>query len=72
MSGTSPEVDRKTFPRALPVSERHIEPVNVLIDGIEVPGLHIDTDPHVYAVGADLRDRVLTAVVARALFITRM
>ena len=37
----------------------------MLIDGIEVPGLHIDTDPHVYAVGTDLRDRVLTVVVAR-------
>lgn len=48
-----------------PVAEHHIERFGVSIDGVEVPGLRIDTDPHVYAVGADLGDRILTAVVAR-------
>lgn len=48
-----------------PVAERHIERVSVTIDGNDVPGLRIDTDPNVYSVGADLGDRILTAVVAR-------
>ncbi|PRY68442.1 hypothetical protein B0I08_104144 [Glaciihabitans tibetensis] len=48
-----------------PVDERHIERVSVVVDGREVAGMRIDTDPHVYAVGADLGDRVLTVVVAR-------
>jgi hypothetical protein len=48
-----------------PVTERHIEAVTVLIDGVDVPGMRIDTDPHVYAVGAAMNDRILTAVVAR-------
>ena len=48
-----------------PVSERHIQPVALPIDGVDVPGMRIDTDPHVYAVGADLGDRILTAVVSR-------
>ena len=47
------------------VAERHLERAGLSIDGIEVPGWRIDTDPHVYAVGADLGDRILTAVVAR-------
>ncbi|WP_167046741.1 hypothetical protein [Salinibacterium sp. ZJ454] len=55
------------FPGVLdsPVTERHIEPATVPIDEVEVPGMRIDTDPHVYAVGADLGDRILTAVIAR-------
>lgn len=48
-----------------PVAERHIERVSVTIDGNDVPGLCIDTDPNVYSVGADLGDRILTAVLAR-------
>lgn len=48
-----------------PVTERHIERASTPIDGIDVPGMRIDTDPQVYAVGADLGDRILTAVVAR-------
>jgi hypothetical protein len=48
-----------------PVAERHIEAVTVPIDGVDVPGMRIDTDPHVYAVGAALDDLILTAVVAR-------
>ena len=48
-----------------PVAEHHLERVSVSIDGIDVPGWRIDTDPHVYSVGADLGDRILTAVVAR-------
>jgi hypothetical protein len=55
------------FPGELddPVAERHIQPAPVRIDGIDVPGMRIDTDPHVYAVGAAVGDRLLTAVVAR-------
>lgn len=48
-----------------PVAEHHIERGSVSIDGHTVPGLQIDVDPHVYAVGADLGDRILTAVLAR-------
>jgi hypothetical protein len=47
------------------VRESHIEPSDVVVDGRAVKGMRIDTDPHVYAVGADLGDRVLTAVTAR-------
>ncbi|POH60051.1 hypothetical protein C3B59_16405 [Cryobacterium zongtaii] len=55
------------FPGKLdsPVTERHIERVSVPLDGVNVPGLRIDSDPHVYSVGADLGDRIVTAVVAR-------
>ena len=48
-----------------PVAKHHIERVSVVIDGVDVPGLRIDTDPHVYSVGADLGDRILTAVLSR-------
>jgi hypothetical protein len=50
---------------AFPVAERHIEYVTVAVDGANVPGMRIDTDTDVYAVGAALGDRILTAVVAR-------
>ena len=55
------------FPGELdsPVTERHIESVALRIDGTDVPGMRIDTDPNVCAVGAALGDRILTAVVAR-------
>ncbi|WP_394770821.1 hypothetical protein [Lacisediminihabitans sp.] len=58
---------RGGFPGELdsPVTERHIDHVAVSVDGIDVPGMRIDTDPHVFAVGAALGDRILTAVVAR-------
>jgi len=48
-----------------PIREHHIEPMSVRIDGVDAPGMHIDTDPDVYVLGADLGDRILTAVVAR-------
>ncbi|RLQ85731.1 hypothetical protein D9V28_02355 [Mycetocola zhadangensis] len=48
-----------------PVTERHIEAAAVRVDGVDVPGMCINTDPHVYAVGAALKDRTLTAVIAR-------
>jgi hypothetical protein len=48
-----------------PVTERHIQPVAVPVDGVDVTGMQIDSDPNVYAVGATLGDRVLTAVVSR-------
>jgi hypothetical protein len=47
------------------VAERHINPATIPIDGVDIAAMRIDTDPHVYAVGADLGDRILTAVVAR-------
>jgi hypothetical protein len=55
------------FPGELdsPVTERHIEAVTVPIDGVDVPGMRIGIDPHVYAVGAALNNWILTAVVAR-------
>ncbi|TCL83218.1 MULTISPECIES: hypothetical protein [unclassified Rathayibacter] len=39
--------------------------VPLLLDGRWVPGIRIDTDPHVLGVGAHLGDRFLTAVVDR-------
>jgi len=48
-----------------PVTERHIQPVTIPVDGVDVPAMQIDSDPNVYAVGADLGDRILTAVVSR-------
>jgi hypothetical protein len=55
------------FPGELddPVTKRHIQPAVVRIDGTDVPGVRIDTDPNVFAVGAALEGRFLTAVVAR-------
>lgn len=55
------------FPGVLdsPVDERHIRPETLVVDGVDVPGLLIESDPHVMAVGAELGDRILTAVVAR-------
>lgn len=47
-----------------PVTERHVERVSLQLDGVNAPGLRIDSDPHVYSVGADLGDRIVTAVVA--------
>jgi hypothetical protein len=34
-------------------------------DREEVPGMRIDTDPDVFAVGASMGDRILTAVIPR-------
>lgn len=55
------------FPGELdsPLAERHIEHVAVVVDGVQVAGMRIDTDPHVYAVGAFLGDRIATAVISR-------
>lgn len=55
------------FPGELdsPVTERHLQRVSVTVDGLDVDGMLIDTDPHVYAVGADLGDRILTSVIPR-------
>jgi hypothetical protein len=50
---------------SFPLSEQHIEYVNVLVDRADVPGMRIDTDRDVYVVGAALNDRIVTAVVAR-------
>ena len=48
-----------------PVTERHIHPATLAIDGVDVLAMQIDSDPNVYAVGADLGDHILTAVVSR-------
>jgi len=55
------------FPGSLnaPVREQHIEPFDVLVDGVNSPGMRIDSDSDVYALGANLGDRKLTAVIAR-------
>ncbi|RFA07142.1 hypothetical protein B7R21_16615 [Subtercola boreus] len=55
------------FPGELdaPVTKRHIEHAPVVLDSTVVSGMRIDTDTHVYAVGADLGDRIFTAVIAR-------
>jgi hypothetical protein len=55
------------FPGELdsPVTEKHIEYFAVPVDGVEVTGMRIDTDPHVYGVGVSMGDRIVTAVVAR-------
>lgn len=49
------------------VSERHVEQhVSVLVDGVGVDGMRIDTDPYVLGIGADLGEAgVLTAVLDR-------
>ncbi|WP_210505880.1 hypothetical protein [Naasia sp. SYSU D00057] len=59
---------RGRFPGMLTgaVTERHIErDVPIRLDGSDVPGIRIDTDPHVLGLGADLGDRLLTVVVPR-------
>jgi len=37
----------------------------MLVDDRTVPGMQIDTDPHVLGVAADLGDRILTVVLSR-------
>jgi hypothetical protein len=59
---------RDEFPGELvgPVTERSIERgIPVSIDGVDVSGMRIDTDAHVFGIAADLGDRVLTAAIAR-------
>ena len=59
---------RGSFPGELidPATEGHIEHgVVVSIDGAEVVGMRLDTDPHVLGLAADLGDRILTAVIPR-------
>lgn len=47
-------------------TERSIEHgIPVTVDGVDRPGMRIDTDAHVYGLGVDLGDRILTAVFAR-------
>ncbi|NNC12422.1 hypothetical protein HII28_11105 [Planctomonas sp. JC2975] len=48
------------------VADSHVEHgVEVQVNGRAVDGIRIDTDPYVYALGADLGDRMLTVVVDR-------
>jgi hypothetical protein len=59
---------RGSFPGELidPATEGHIQHgTHISIDGAEVPGMRLDTDPHVLGVAADLGDRILTAVIPR-------
>ena len=55
------------FPGELdsPATTGHIERTSVRVDGADLPGMRLDTDPHVYGVGVALSDRILTAVIAR-------
>jgi len=55
------------FPGELdsPATKKHIEHTSVRVDGADLPGIRLDTDPHVYGVGVALSDRILTAVIAR-------
>lgn len=50
-----------------PVTERHVEHhVPVLVNGVGIDGVRIDSDSHVVGIGADLGDAgVLTAVLDR-------
>ncbi|PJJ63323.1 hypothetical protein [Compostimonas suwonensis] len=48
------------------VTEKAVEHgIPISIDGTDVPGMRIDTDPHVLGLGADLGDRILSVVIAR-------
>ncbi|BDI21800.1 hypothetical protein [Herbiconiux sp. L3-i23] len=38
---------------------------SVLVDGVELRGVHHDFDPHVYAIAVEVGDRLLTVVVPR-------
>lgn len=53
--------------RSFEVTERHVQHgIPVEVDGEEVSGIRVDTDPFVYGLGADLgQDGILTAVVPR-------
>ncbi|MFC5931116.1 hypothetical protein [Cryobacterium melibiosiphilum] len=55
------------FPGELdsPATTAHIEHTSVRVDGADLPGMHLDTDPNVYGVGVAFTDRILTAVIAR-------
>lgn len=48
-----------------PVGLRNIMPTQLIVDEAEVEGFVVDSDPHIVAFGADLGDRILTAVLAR-------
>jgi hypothetical protein len=50
------------------VTDRMVnDQVSVLINGVEVPGAEVNTDPFVYGVGAELAGGgVVTAVLPRA------
>lgn len=58
---------RGGFPGHLesPIEERHLRPGSVRVDGADVPGLRLDTDPHVVALSADLGNSILSIVVDR-------
>jgi hypothetical protein len=57
-----------THPSVL-LSEACWSTITVLVNGVEVPGTEVDTDPYVYGIGAELAGGgVLTAVLPRAEF----
>jgi hypothetical protein len=59
---------RGGFPGELfdPATEDHVEHnIPISVDGVEVTGTRIDTDPHVLGLAADLGNRILTAAFAR-------
>jgi hypothetical protein len=57
-----------TFPTVVSDSPtaRDLEPAEIEVDGVLVDGLRLDRDAHVVAVGAQVGDRILTAVIPRA------
>ena len=48
-----------------PASPRHVRPWQVRVDGADLSGIAVDTDPHVFGIAADLGNRRLTAVIPR-------
>ena len=48
-----------------PASPRHVRPWRVRVDGADLSGIAVDTDPHVFGIAADLGNRRLTAVIPR-------
>jgi hypothetical protein len=56
-----------SFPGELdsPVDENQVEYRSLLVDGVATPGIHINTDPHVFGFGVFLGDRLATAVIPR-------
>jgi hypothetical protein len=68
MNVFSEERTRGEFPGDLfdEATEKHIQHgVAISVDDRTVPGMQIDTDPHVLSVAADLGDRILTAAISR-------
>ncbi|MGK9219641.1 MULTISPECIES: hypothetical protein [unclassified Microbacterium] len=55
------------LPPAPDIHERAVQrPISLMVDGLELDGAFIDTDPHIYAIGAELpTGGIVTVVVPR-------